>query len=47
MFEFGWTPSQWLAFTLEEKALIIAGFQNNDENQRKEEQKAKSKAKHH
>ncbi|EJF33717.1 hypothetical protein JC2156_04270 [Weissella koreensis KCTC 3621] len=47
MFEFGWTPSQWLSFTVEEKALIIAGFQRHDEEQKREEQRAKSKVKHH
>lgn len=47
MFEFGWTPNQWLDLSVEAKALVIAGIQQYDDEQAKAEKKAKAKSKHH
>lgn len=48
MNEFHWLPSQWLALSVKEKALVIAGIdiriKREKEEQKKAERKARAKA---
>ncbi|WP_164479301.1 hypothetical protein [Lacticaseibacillus saniviri] len=47
MNEYHWLPSQWLALSVKEKAMVVAGIDIRQEQEKKEQKKAEAKARSH
>ncbi|MEE6715781.1 hypothetical protein [Schleiferilactobacillus harbinensis] len=47
MRQFGWTPKQWSALSVREKAVVIAGIDLGQEEEKKQQREAEAKARSH